>query len=378
MTTPLWGGGISVNVSYSVPTTTTTDKWTTKTGMNTARNLLAGCGTTSAALLAGGYNGSGLNTVETYNGSSWSTGTGMINKRYGLIVIGTRSSAFAMGGYSADGTYVNSLELYNGSSWTTKTTGGFTRVYGAGCGTTSNALIFGGYGRTSEGEDNKLVDTTRKYNGSRWSNMGEMLTKMQLLAGCGNGTTALAIGGYRTLLSTGTYYKTTQYFNGSSWSTKTDMNTAKGSLAACGTSSAALAFGGNNDTTTYLKTTEYYNGSTWSTKSSMTTARYKLAGVGTSSDALSVGGYNGSYLATVEQYPTSTTTTTTKTETVSLQYTEEKISTVLNTNQFYSINNNLVVVSGSTTTPLDSYTYKSQINTTQVGTYISNKPITVT
>jgi len=50
--------------------------WTTTSNMNTARRYLAGCGTTTAALGAGGYApGSKTNATEEFSGAAVATKT---------------------------------------------------------------------------------------------------------------------------------------------------------------------------------------------------------------------------------------------------------------------------------------------------------------
>ena len=68
--------------------------------MATARSYLAGAGTQTAGLCAGGYDGSGLvNVTEEYNGTAWSSGGNFSFVRYKAAGAGTQSAGLCMGGY---------------------------------------------------------------------------------------------------------------------------------------------------------------------------------------------------------------------------------------------------------------------------------------
>jgi len=226
--------------------------WSTNAAwnLNTARHYLAGCGTQSAALSFGGYNGTDLASTEKFDGSSWSTD----------------------------------------AAWDLNT----ARHYLAGCGTQSAALSFGGY----NGID---LAVTEKFDGSSWSTDAawNLTTAYRGHAGCGTQSAALSFGGYN-----GIDLASTEKFDGSSWSTSAawDLTTARRVLAGCGTQSAALSFGGYNGID--LASTEKFDGSSWSTSAAwdLTTARDRLAGCGNQSAALSFGGYNGAALAVTEKF----------------------------------------------------------------------------
>jgi hypothetical protein len=59
---------------------TTAGSWATGNNMNTARSLLAGAGTQTAALGFGGYTGTAnTGATEEYDGSTWTTSPGSLN-----------------------------------------------------------------------------------------------------------------------------------------------------------------------------------------------------------------------------------------------------------------------------------------------------------
>ena len=105
------------------------------------------------------------------------------------------------------------------------------------------------------------------------------------MGGCGTNTAALCVGG-----SAGPDFLTVvEKWNGTSWTEVGDLNTGRRSLGAAGTNAAAVAFGGTNPTT-YLGLTESWDDSSWTEAADLATARYYLTGLGTSSLALAAGG----------------------------------------------------------------------------------------
>ena len=115
--------------------------WSTGGAMITARQVLAGAGTNTAALAFGGYTPL-RSCTETYNGTSWSAGGAMITARCALGGAGTNTAALAFGG--ATPTAAVLTETYNGTSWSTGTPLITRRVGLAGAGTNTAALAFGG------------------------------------------------------------------------------------------------------------------------------------------------------------------------------------------------------------------------------------------
>jgi len=212
----------------------------------------------------------------------WSYGGGA-SARSGLAGCGTQTAGLCMGGL--DYTYFQSAKTqeYNGSSWSN---GGNLLVALSGmggCGTQTAGLCFGG-SKGAGGES-----TTQEYNGSSWSYGGNLITARYSLAGCGTQTAGLSFGGGVA----------TEEYNGTAWSAGGNLGTGRGSLAGCGTQTAGLSFGGD----TNLTVTEEYNGTAWSAGGDLGTGRGRLAGCGTQTAGLSFGGYAASAnVATTEEY----------------------------------------------------------------------------
>jgi hypothetical protein len=85
--------------------------------MNTARLLLAGCGTQTAALAFGGEITAATAATEEYDGTNWTSNpTGLNTARYALAGAGTQTAALAFGGI--DTVLLSATEEYDGSTWT--------------------------------------------------------------------------------------------------------------------------------------------------------------------------------------------------------------------------------------------------------------------
>ena len=84
------------------------------------------------------------------------------------------------------------------------------------------------------------------------------------------------------------------------WTAGGNLGTARKGLAGGGDSSNAICMGGY--TTSDSNVTEEYNGSSWSAGGNLGTARAYLAGGGDSSNAICMGGDTGSYSKVTEEY----------------------------------------------------------------------------
>jgi hypothetical protein len=123
-------GGSQTSALYSggtPPTIANTEiwdgsSWTEVADLNDSRYYLKGGGTTTAAVLAGGYNGSPSTNPtqsETWDGSSWSEGSELNTGRAFLTGGGSDySSVMVFGGGPQPGGVYDLTEFWNGSSWT--------------------------------------------------------------------------------------------------------------------------------------------------------------------------------------------------------------------------------------------------------------------
>ena len=93
--------------------------WSSGGDLNTAREALAGAGTQTASIVAGGSTspGSFSNTVEYYNGTSWSEQAEINEAREFVTGSGTQTAAIIFAGRDGPNTHPGNVESWNGSSW---------------------------------------------------------------------------------------------------------------------------------------------------------------------------------------------------------------------------------------------------------------------
>jgi hypothetical protein len=327
--------------------------WTEVNNLNTTRRALAGFGTNTAAIGAGGYSTTAKSEVESWNGTSWSEvnesntsledGGGAGTQTAGLrtggqgpysntaetfdgtnwtniatmnavhanqACFGTQTAAVVAGGQPPSGTPAL-VEVWDGSSWTEVAELNTPRIYGTGCaGISTDGMVYGG--------DPGSKNETEIWNGSSWTEVNNLGTGRG--AGGGGGTTSAAIlsGGNVSPYQQTEEWSTTPaanftkqnlgqvYYNsgsnafkvtaqpaaGGSWASGGDLNTARSRFGGAGqaTQSAALVFGAGAPP---YGQTEEYNGTAWSEQNDMNTGRYiSPGGAGTQTAALTAGGYN--------------------------------------------------------------------------------------
>ena len=239
--------------------------WTETPTIQTNRDSLAGAGTQTAALAFGGDSQTGgapsatpTGATEEFNGSSWSEQSDMSTARRLLAGSGTQTAALASTGY-APPSNTNAVEEYNGSSWTNGTGVSVARRVPAGGGTQTAGIIFGGYSTTTENK-------TEEYDGSSWTTGGVLNEARNSLFGMGLQTAALASGGAETA-----YVTSTEAYDGTAWSTRPNMATARGEggSAINSTTTLGLVFGGTTGSDTGA--TEEFTGETTAVNASTLT-----------------------------------------------------------------------------------------------------------
>ena len=87
---------------------------------------------------------------------------------------------------------------------------------------------------------------------TKWAAGGNLGTARRYLAGGGNSSDAICMGGYTTNRS-----NVTEEYNGSSWSSGGNLGTARDSLAGGGNSSDAICMGGHDGSSSSVVTEEY-------------------------------------------------------------------------------------------------------------------------
>ena len=208
--------------------------WVSTGNLITGRQGLAGCGTQDQGLSFGGHNGQYVNNTEAFNDIAWSNTGSLITGRGFLAGCGTQDQGLSFGGYNTNLGQLNKTEKFDGTVWSTNISMNLqsSRRYLAGCGTQNQGLSFGGYKTLN-------IRTTEIFNGTTWSTNVSMNLQIgrRELAGCGTQNQGLSFGGYPNLSNT-------EKFDGTVWSNTGNLITGRQGLAGCGTQSQGLSFGG--------------------------------------------------------------------------------------------------------------------------------------
>jgi len=236
----MWGGSPITATCNSYDGTS----WTATNSLNLAIAGTAGVGTQTAALGAAGYAPSltpaYTNAAEEFDGTCWASVNADSNKTLmGYIgLTGIQTAALSIGGYGPGPGYSNKCSEYDGTNWTTANV--FPSPTGSvfALGTQTAAVAMGGqpsYG--TSGSD---------YDGTSWS-AGDSINTGRAEGQAGGINTAGIIAGG----ASPTLQKVTETYDGSSWTEVGDMATARSlpangySNVAAATSSCIVATGGD-------------------------------------------------------------------------------------------------------------------------------------
>ena len=261
--------------------------------LNVPRAYLAGAGYKDQAIAFGGENASGISNIVEVNAyelngvNGWGIADPMSIARTHLAGCGDNSDdsiAMAIGGLGENDEYLNTVEIFDFESytWNSSESLPISLAYSAGYGrNTDSAIVFGG-----KNEENEYLDSIISYNGSAWSTSTAKLNIARYaLAGCGNATIALAIGGIQDYLLP--YCGICENINIRTMtvSTMTGLNEPRAYLTVVGKSSKAFAIGGENSNGE-VGTIEKYNGidKVWSITGYLSVAKKGLASCGTDID----------------------------------------------------------------------------------------------
>ena len=327
------GGGVgtstaALSASGNPATTEQWDgsSWTEVSDLNTSRQNSGKVGLYTSALCVSGQNPSTyLANVESWDGTSWtevsdvSAARGYIG---GATISGGNATGIVAGGagpgspgllssteiWSAPATF---NQIQQGQLFFNSTTNAFketitdipgatwasapnlntpgTNAAGATAGTQTAAMIFAGDRPTR-------VTITEQFNGSSWTEVGDLNTGRNSLGGAGTSTSALGFGG-----GAPGYTGATESWNGSAWTEVADLNQIRQTTGAGPSNSSALAAGGY-DPSAVTGHTEEWGGSSWTTKASMNTARYTINNTGTATALISAGGITPPHRAQVESW----------------------------------------------------------------------------
>ena len=264
--------------------------WASGGNLNTPRAKAGGLGIQTAAMYAGGIPAVGVS--ETYNGTAWTEGNNITGDRGDVGSAGTTTAGLIFGGSppSPGGSALN--EEYDGTSWSEQNNLPAGIWQNGGCGTQTAACSISGY-------NGSPTDVLNLYDGTSWTTSPATLNTSRY-AGFAFGTTTAAVycSGYPP------YLTVTENFNGTAWTESGDLSTGVHSAAGAGTQTAGIGVGG--ETAAGLSNTaEFYDGSTWSlSANTLATARSRLGSANTAANtaAMMFGGLTPAVTDSTEEF----------------------------------------------------------------------------
>lgn len=275
--------------------------WVAKTGLNTARRLLGGTGTSGGDSFAfGGFTPSVyLSSTERYDGgpNTWTNKGSLNNTISENGSAGSADDALSFGGYTTVIKVITERYSSGTNTWTVKTSMNTGTHSMGSSGTATDALSIGGL--ISGGFH---IAATEQYEGvgDTWTAKNPLNTGRSHMASCGTVSDSLVTCG---VIAGSVYISSTERYNGTIWTTKASTGTNKAFLGGCGIANFALIFAGQIFGTLTAVTQKYSGDSdAWSSMPDVNTARKFLGSGGTATDALSFGGYTTVTLGTTERF----------------------------------------------------------------------------
>ena len=173
------------------------------------------------------------------------------------------------------------------------------RAFGS-CGSNTAGLIFGGRLSPTASPPAGYRGQTEQYDGTSWTEVGDLNNTRSNVGGAGTQTTAVAFGGLNPSLGPRPADNVEEW-DGSSWTNVTDVPTGSENYGSCGIQTAALQYGGSAPPG-MLTTTLEYDGTNWTSGGAMNTGRNLYSGSGTQTAALGAGGQEPSLSSKTEEY----------------------------------------------------------------------------
>ena len=275
-----------------------TGAWASGGSANTARGNGFSFGSQTAGIFASGYTGSNVDNVENYNGSSWTEIAEVNSARREGAGFGTSTAGLVFGGRPP---VTTNTESWNGSSWTETADLNLARADSHVRAGTSTDGIYSGGADGSPASETYLVVQTEKWDGSSWTEVGDMNTGREAGGNAGTSSSyALAVGGNPP--SPGAVVES---WNGTSWTEVGDLNTARSWCTGSGGSNTdSINFGGRTPGGSNENKTESWNGSSWTEVADMATGRYThgSSSNGTTKAGLCIMGNTGTYITNTEEW----------------------------------------------------------------------------
>jgi len=286
----------------------------TTTNMPTATRAVGAIGATQDAYISASGANPSTNYASgsfEYSGAGWATIASTNTARSSACkgAIGTTSAGAVLGGAggpvyppSGPGYSLGYTELWNGSSWSE--TGDMPTGVQAGeaFGTSTAAAVTGGF---THGNPPYWTEATQEFNGSSWT--AGTAAPRHTVNGCGVGTqTAGMIVSQQEQPSDNYLTKTaiaqTREYDGTNWTTGGTVNLASPANAVVGTQSSCRKMGGNGPPTPSSYTNqEEWNDTVWTTDGALASDFTNGGGAGTASAAVIAGGYTSTNLLTTQE-----------------------------------------------------------------------------
>jgi hypothetical protein len=243
-----------------------------------------GTGTATAGLIWAGANDSSgwptyLSHCEAFGGSTWTSKTAPSNKFSSSAGWGISTAAIAAGGTNGTTGATDSSSIFDGTSWTTlSSTPNTNYTSQAGFGISGAGLYGCGYDRDTE----TATSNCWLYDDVAFTSTGATPGTMSGPSGFGASNAGVFTSSYNR--GTGA---TTYNFNGTTWSTSGNKPNSYDNSDACGgTQTGGISMlGYENQTGSSL-----YNGTSWSTGPSLSNQSYGQGGGG--GPAFVNGGYS--------------------------------------------------------------------------------------
>ena len=229
------------------------------------------------------YNSGTLKGHKENPSGAWSTGGVLNTPRYEFPGVGTQTAGLFISGNKPGG-YRSEVELYNGTAFSeVGDVNTATRNFGA-AGTSTSAVIWGGQADT---------DMTETWNGSSWTSAANISGNRYGAQGNigANNTSAISCGGNNG--SNNTFE-----WNGSGWTALSNMNVSREHGSGQGIATAGLTFAGAPN----VVNTELWNGSSWTELNDLNLGRRLAGGMGGSSTVSFCVSGDGSPTSDTEQW----------------------------------------------------------------------------
>ena len=222
--------------------------------------------------------------------SSWAAGGDLNTAREAATGFGDSDTlAVAATGAAVPNTITVNTETYDGSSWTESGNVSAGRRYAGGGGTQTAAVIFGGDTST---DNTGLTAVTEEWGGSSWTNSNNLSATARSAIGFGIQTAAVAVGGQTAPEALVTEV---EEYNGSTWTAVTVCPFAQWAGSGCGTEAAGKVGGGRGPPGGVLSTVADYDGTNWTSAPSLINAIAQFGLTGTQTACLQAGADPGTY-----------------------------------------------------------------------------------